>query len=386
MNVSGVDFGSEMWRLIIKQNRFKVAVLLLLALTVSAPLTLIHPVAAQTSEYYNKEFAWDYNGQHWTWNLSIPQDLYDAYKSVPVSTRTRNGPAGYGFCTTTKDAYVQSLAQELNDTANRLGYDSYDKVSFILAFVQSLPYTSDKVTTGYDEYPRFPIETLVDDGGDCEDTSILFATLALILGYGTVYINPPDHYAVGILGNDMHGTYWTYPEGSNNTYYYCETTGDGFTIGQLPIEFQGQNAYIYPIDQSKQYVPDLSLLPTPSPTDSPVEPYPTQQPSPTTVPSPTVAQPSIQPVLPMSFNLITDNPLLFIVIALAIAASFGVTIWSVRRSKHPNALDLASSSNHSHSSDSETEGNKFCIYCGSENKDYAMYCESCGKQIGQQND
>ena len=99
----------------------------------------------------------------------------------------------------------------MNDTTTQLGYNSFDQVSFVLAFVQSLPYTSDSVTTGHDEYPRFPIETLVDDGGDCEDTSILFATLTLIMGYGTVYINPPDHYAVGILGNNLNGTYWTYP-------------------------------------------------------------------------------------------------------------------------------------------------------------------------------
>ena len=150
-----------------------------------------------------------------TWNLTIPKDLYNAYKAVPVSTRTRDGPAGYGFCTTTKDSYIQSLAKGLNQTATQQHYNSYDQVSFVLAFVQSLPYTSDNVTTGHDEYPRFPIETLVDDGGDCEDTSILFATLTLIMDYGTLYINIPNHYAVGILGNNLQGTYWTYPDGSN---------------------------------------------------------------------------------------------------------------------------------------------------------------------------
>ena len=189
----------------------------------------------------------------------------------------------------------------------------------MLAFVQSLPYTSDSVTTGHDEYPRFPIETLVDDGGDCEDTSILFATLTLIMGYGTIYINPPDHYAVGILGNNLRGTYWTHPENSNNTYYYCETTGNNFKIGQLPDEFLGQKAFIYDIDQSKQYVPNVEITPTiepsPLPTDSfgiITSPTPTSNPNPTTYASPSVAPPSNQPVLPLSINLISDNPLLFI--------------------------------------------------------------------------
>ena len=378
----------NMGRLSLKQKPAKLLIIITLALIISVPIILPHQAAAQTDGYYNKSFAWDYNGKHWTWNLTIPQDLYNAYKAVPVSTRTADGPGGYGFCTTTKDFYIQSLAKELNDTTNRLGYTSFDKVSFVLAFVQSLPYTSDSVTTGRDEYPRFPIETLVDDGGDCEDTSILFATLTLVMGYGTLYINPPNHYAVGILGNNLKGTYWTYPDGSNKTYYYCETTGDGFKIGQLPDAFQGQSAYIYSIDESKQFVPNVVVLPTsePSPTDSPVTtlPTPTLQPTPTNSASPTITEPSVQPVLPLSFNLILDNPLLFILIAFAVVVSIAVAVWSGRKTKQPQKPDEPAPPEHSipQAETTDLEGNKFCIYCGSSNKAYAVYCEKCGKQIG----
>ncbi len=373
-----------------KQKRTRLLIILTLALIISMPILLPYRAAAQTDGYFNKSFAWDYNGKHWTWNLSIPQSLYEDYKSVPVSTRTRDGPAGYGFCTTTQDSYVQVLAQKLNDTTNQLGYNSFDKVSFVLAFVQSLPYTSDSVTTGHDEYPRFPIETLVDDGGDCEDTSILFATLTLIMGYGTVYINPPDHYAVGILGNNLHGTYWTYPTGSNKTYYYCETTGDGFKIGQLPDEFQGKSAYIYQIDENKQYVSNVEVTPpiepTPLPTDAQsitTQPTPYIQPNPTASTSPSIAQPSVQPVLPLSFNLISENPIFFIIILFAIIASVVLAVWSVIK---PKSLRLAESAPSEPSIPQESsdfsEGTKFCIFCGSSNKAYAAYCETCGKQIG----
>ncbi len=343
--------------------------------------------AAQTNGYYDKYFQWDYNGQHWTWNLSIPVDLYNAYKSVPVSTRTHDGPAGYGFCTTTKDAYVQNLAKELNDTANRQGYNSFDEVSFVLAFVQSLPYTSDSVTTGHDEYPRFPIETLVDDGGDCEDTSILFATLTLIMGYGTVYINPPNHYAVGVLGDDLRGSYWTYPEGSNKTYYYSETTGNGFMIGQLPDEFRGQSAYIYAIDESKQFIPTVVSLPTPEPqpTDStvPTEPNQTLQPTPTYSSSPTIPQPSVDPPLQLlSFSIISDNPLLFVLIIFAVVISLGITVWSNRRPKMMlNKTTTSELQSTAQPDPAGLEGNKFCIFCGSSNKNYAAFCESCGKKM-----
>ena len=375
----------NMGGLLLKHQPTKLLTIVALALMISTPIFLTNQAAAQTNGYYHKSFAWDYDGNHWTWNLSIPVDLYDAYKSVPISTRTRDGPAGYGFCTTTEDAYLQTLAKELNDTATRLKYDSFDQVSFVLSFVQSLPYTSDSVTTGRDEYPRFPIETLVDDGGDCEDTSILFATLTLILGYDTLYLNPPNHYAVGILGNDLRGTFWTYPEGSNKTYYYCETTGDNFKIGQLPEAFQGQSAYIYTIDERKQFVPQVVALPTSEPTGAPVttSSTPTLQPNPTGSTSPTITEPSIQPVLPLSFNLIADNPLFFILIAFAIIISISLAVWSTRKTKRqPAEAPAAPVPIIQQAEIANSEGSKFCIFCGSSNKAFAVYCVNCGKQIG----
>ncbi len=376
----------KMGKLSIKPS--KLLIILILVSIILLPLIFSHQAAAQTNGTYDKSFAWNYNGKYWTWNLSIPQNLYDSYKSVPVSSRTANGPAGYGFLTTTDDYYIKILAQKLNETATQQGYNSFDEISFVLAFVQSLPYTSDSVTTGRDEYPRFPIETLVDDGGDCEDTSILFATLTLIMGYGTVYINPTDHYAVGILGNNLRGTYWTHPENSNNTYYYCETTGDNFKIGQLPEEFQGKKAFIYDIDQSIQFVSNVEITPTVEPSPLPTysfgitSPTPTSNPNPTAYVSPSIAQPSNQPVLPLSINLISDNPLLFILIIFAIVASIALAVWSVRSPKHQSIeAPFAAEATIPKTEDIVSEGNKFCIFCGSSNKAYATYCEKCGKQI-----
>lgn len=212
-------------------------------------------------DFFNKHFEWYYEGSRWTWSLSIPKSLYNSYKSVSVFDRTKEGPAGYSFLVTTQDYYVRQVANKLHEAASKEGYGAYDEVSFILAFVQSLPYTSDSVTTQYDEYPRFPIETLVDDGGDCEDTSILFATLVFILNYGAIFISPPNHFAVGVLGKDIFGSYYTY---KGKKYYYCETTGDNWKIGEIPSDYQNVSAYLYPIDKSKQYMPSQDISPTSS--------------------------------------------------------------------------------------------------------------------------
>jgi hypothetical protein len=372
-------------------RRLKHPVKLLIILTFVCMITtsafISYLATAQTtsdSQYYNKTFAWDYKGNHWTWNLSIPKTLYDTYKAIPDYTRTHNGPAGYGYLTTTQDYYIQILAEKLNETTNSLHYNSFDQVSFILAFVQSLPYASDNVTTGYDEYPRFPIETLVDSGGDCEDTSILFATITLILGYGTIYISPPGHYAVGVLGNNLQGSYWTY---QNKTYYYCETTGNGFTIGQLPDEFTNAKASLYPIDQTKQFIAHVTVDPTDQATPLPTDnqsiwtTQPTYTPNPTDNTIPQVPAPTEQKATPLSFNLISQAPLLFIVILLTVVASVGVAVWSVRKRDIPPQLQLSIAE--PPTAETPKSVNKFCIYCGSSNKNLAVYCETCGKQIGE---
>jgi len=189
----------------------------------------------------SRHFSWSYDGSEWTWDLSIPVNSYQDYKAL---VRT------YDWATyvTSNDPIVEEMAQGLHDKADLQGWGAFDTVSYVLAFVQSLPYTVDSVTTGADDYPRYPVETLVDNGGDCEDTAILFAALmqAPALNYDCVLLlipyGHPTHMATGVWGSSgISGTYFTYNE---RNYYYCETTGDGWLIGQIPDEYRDVSAQI----------------------------------------------------------------------------------------------------------------------------------------------
>ncbi len=376
----------------------KLIIIIALVLFVSLPILRPFEVAtAQTTsqtQNYIREFAWDYGGNHWIWNLTIPAALYNAYKAVPDSTRTRNGPAGYDMMVTTKDSFIQTLTEKLNETANQLGYGAVDKINFVLAFVQSISYNSDLNTTGYEEYPRFPIEVLVDQTGDCDCKADLFATLTLGLGYGAVFINPPDHLAVGVLGDNLQGTYWTY---QNKTYYYAETTGEGFKLGDLPSEFSNTKANVYPIDQNNQYIVDSKSTSTIGPNPTISQNNPNATPNDGTIPtiSPDIAQPTIQPVQPISLNLISDYPILFIAIVCAIVFSIIITIKTATNTKQPKPKQIvlaqpiepqltqpnSSENKLLDNMDTSVETTKFCIYCGSSNKAFALYCVKCGKKI-----
>jgi hypothetical protein len=209
--------------------------------------TFVHAAA---EDHVDRHFEWKYRGRTWTWDLSIPLEIYNTYNLVTPSERILEE---YCFLVTTKDPFIMEAANELHAFSQREGYGSYDEVSFVLAFVQSLPYTSDYETSGYEEYPRFPIETLVDYGGDCEDTSILFATMITLMDYDAVLIKLPEHMAVGVWAEG--GVNVGYYEHDGKKYFYCETTNEGWKIGQIPSEYESLKATIVSIDKERQYNP-----------------------------------------------------------------------------------------------------------------------------------
>jgi hypothetical protein len=388
---------------LLERTTIKVLILFALVMVVFAAVTFpLREVSAQNtqdSQYYYRDFTWNYGGHTWNWNLSIPINLYNEYVSVNDFTRTQIPLSKFGYFTTTDDAYVQALAEGLNQTAQCEGYSGYDEVNFILSFVQSIPYATDNQSTGYQDYPRFPVETLVDDIGDCKSHSVLFATLSLILDYGAVYINPPDHLAVGILGDNLSGTYWSY---QNQNYYYCETTGSGFTIGQLPDQFNGVTAYVYGIDTSLQYEVN-SQLPSSSQPAPTIAPNINSTPAPSAInqgqngATPVVAGPTAVPVAPISLS---KDPWFFALIILAVGAAIAATLLSTK-TRHPKTTaeemsapvsaqtatlssepDVNVEGTQQPPSETQSEQGKYCIYCGAANKSYAVYCESCGKKIG----
>jgi len=190
---------------------------------------------ATSVEYYERSYHWIYGRQSSTYTIGIPKPLYEYYREQP---HDRNY-AKYAISERDRkvlDRIITSF-KENTDSKTEAAYN-------IVAFVQSLPYFKDNISTGYDDYPRYPIETLVDNGGDCEDTAILTAALLKEMNYDVVLISPPGHMAVGITCPECKGTSYTY---NNKKYYYLETTGNNWKVGQLPTKYQNTKAKVYPI-------------------------------------------------------------------------------------------------------------------------------------------
>jgi len=121
--------------------------------------------------YVPRSFSWSTAGEPRTCTFLIPWDLYQMYKG-----RLR-GTAGAAY------AYGDYVADSLDDPTMRdyaslLWTHTSNVEAFVddvLAFVQqAIRYRRDPLLQ---EWPWYPLETLVAGEGDCEDSAILFVSL-----------------------------------------------------------------------------------------------------------------------------------------------------------------------------------------------------------------
>lgn len=192
--------------------------------------------------HFRLQFDGTTKGKDWAIDFVIWKSAYATAHDKPrgrsyseyVSLASNNGIAG-------ELAQLLNTDSEANDFTGKR-----EKVELVIDFVQSLPYVTDNVSSGYDDYPKLVEETAVEAEGDCEDTAILLAAVlqAEPFGYDMVLIQPPEHMAVGIYGKDLPGSYWEY---DGRDYYYIETTGESWGIGDLPESYQGTDARVHQV-------------------------------------------------------------------------------------------------------------------------------------------
>ena len=187
----------------------------------------------------SKSYQWTFDGAEYTLDTVVTPRAYNQYRESEVQRYYY-----YGFTdaevqqfVTSDDPIVEDVAAKLQAIAEDEGFSELETINFALRFCQGMVYSYDNATTDGDEYWRFPVETLYDETGDCEDTSFLFASVAEAMGYDAAMFFLPGHAAVGIASDQATGTY--IQDGDGTRYYYCETTGAGWELGDLPEGLEG---------------------------------------------------------------------------------------------------------------------------------------------------
>ena len=215
----------------------------------SAPVEISIEPTTSSDGTLPRNYKWRYDGRNWSLTIQIPRYLYDYYKGMeraPVEDYSI-------YVTHPKDDndLINPLAAELKRLAVERGYDSQKTVNFVASFTQNLAYIEDDEG----EYPNYPVETLINKGGDCEDTAILTAALLQSMGYDAVLIRftsqiegEAGHMAVGVAVAGVSGGRSYSYDGKN--YYYLETTSP-WSLGEIPPEilskYKGLADGIYPL-------------------------------------------------------------------------------------------------------------------------------------------
>ena len=210
-------------------------------------------------------YAWEFENKLYTALIVVDEQWYNSVRNKKKSRRY--DPEQLPSKVYEGSRTLQKLINEFKSVMPK-DWRSEKKVNFVLAFVQSIPWTDDK-TTGYDEFYKYPIETLAEVKGDCEDTSILFASLLNGLGFKVALFDLPRHIAVGVKGDfRVRGFYVPYKD---DKYYYCETTSTRYKLGMMPERYEDVTVRIMPITPKPvepgqvipQTVPPVPKLPSP---------------------------------------------------------------------------------------------------------------------------
>jgi len=172
-------------------------------------------------------------------SVPYPEFLYDYYSGLK---RISEDDYSYYVFDPYDDLYIDLFIDRLISTltfgekAFNAKSDS-EKINFIADFVQHLEYKEDVIVDGSSEYPNYPIETFFNReyGCDCEDKSILTASLLDHLNYSVALFRLPNHMSVGVKlsQNAVPGRDYYYGD-----YYYLETTTEKAPLGFIPTQYR----------------------------------------------------------------------------------------------------------------------------------------------------
>jgi len=201
--------------------------------------------------------SWTYNHRPYSILVSIHTSDFIYYNDTninraPGSSVNTSLVERYVSGTSTSNDAFEYIVEQFNEQFDNYGLTDgmyrEERVNCIMDFVQNIGYATDLATTGYNEYWKFPIETLFAQG-DCEDLAML--TMALFIAIEDlptalfVFWNingTGEGHAMAAIDLELVPHPYTDPQDVSTGWYTtngriycsCETTATGWTAGEIP--------------------------------------------------------------------------------------------------------------------------------------------------------
>jgi len=198
-----------------------------------------------------RRYEWRHAGRDFHYEAEWPKSWLQRLESLDHSYTEPDQYEHY----LNNDPYEDELGEFLEEIValgeKHLDFqENRDVFEYLLSFVQHLRCLEER-----GDYPRYPMETIIDRGGDCEDTGILMGFIAEQLDYefafihfhkdGFLGIGSFGHIDLGIVASypgEFSGTYW---EKDGMKYYYVHCNGRFRKIGEYSGKW-GNHATIHP--------------------------------------------------------------------------------------------------------------------------------------------
>jgi len=161
-----------------------------------------------------------------------------------------------------QDSIYTALLAETDKIRHQQKLSDDEYLELITVYTQSLKYETREQNPA-----KFPVETIVDNAGDCDDKSLLLAGLLSREGYPVVLLlfGPESHMAVGVGSDDYlyKNTGYTFVETTNYSFVGVPTEklGGNLTLYSDPVVIPISNGTkIYTSGSETRYIHDMYML------------------------------------------------------------------------------------------------------------------------------
>lgn len=136
---------------------------------------------------------------------------------------------------------VKDLAYFFRQQTQSRHLSPVQEVENVVSMVRSIRYEFDQVTRNMPDWANFPVETVYDEQGDCEDHAILAAAILHVLGHkvGLIWLEFSDnaHLALGYVTEQLHGPFTVSHEGTRYAYVETVPASPDERIGHISQQF-----------------------------------------------------------------------------------------------------------------------------------------------------
>ncbi len=146
------------------------------------------------------------------------------------------------------DGFYDDILKKIRHLKVAEGFSDEEYLEFMITFVQQIPYDHEAGD------PRFPVEVVYDNKGDCDEKSMLLTGMLSREGYDTALIIFPEyrHATAGIrIITSGDTSFREFKSEDGRKYVFIESTALSY-IGQYPEYYEDAYAIVIPVGDGKK--------------------------------------------------------------------------------------------------------------------------------------